>query len=63
MADKSTYRAPGEKELKPGDKAWAGTPGTGQALCPDCGGSGKIEGRPCPTCEGTGIVIEGLAGG
>ena len=28
--------------LNPGDEAAPGTPGTGEAVCPDCGGSGKI---------------------
>lgn len=62
MAQREPPHAPGGKEMKPGDKAWSGTPGTGEALCPDCGGSGKIEGRPCPTCDGSGIVIEGIGG-
>jgi hypothetical protein len=49
--------------LNPGDMAAPGTPGTGENLCPDCGGDGKLEGRPCPTCGGSGKVIEGIGGG
>lgn len=47
----------------PGDDAPAGTPGTGEAICPDCEGTGKREGRACPTCGGTGKVIQGIGGG
>jgi hypothetical protein len=50
--------------LKPGDEALPGTPGTGEDICPNCGGTGKLtNGSECPTCEGTGRVIEGIGGG
>lgn len=49
--------------LNPGDDAKPGTPGTGENLCPDCGGSGKVGAGPCRTCGGTGKVIEGVGGG
>ena len=49
--------------LNPGDEAAAGTPGTGENLCPHCGGSGDHDGTPCEVCGGTGKVTEGLAGG
>ena len=26
--------------------------------CPDCVGSGRVEGADCPTCGGTGTVVE-----
>jgi RecJ-like exonuclease len=48
---------------RPGDEAPDGTPGTGEALCPDCEGSGKRDGRACPTCGGTGKVVQGIGGG
>lgn len=48
--------------MSPGDEAPAGTPGTGEDLCPDCGGSGKRDGRECPTCQGTGKVTVGIGG-
>jgi len=50
-------------ELKSGDEARPGTPGTGEALCPDCAGKGRIEGRTCPTCAGTGKIVAGIGGG
>jgi hypothetical protein len=45
-----------------GDDAAPGTPGTGEDVCPDCQGSGTLSGKPCETCEGTGIVIKGIGG-
>jgi len=53
----------GAARPSPGDDARPGTPGTGENVCPKCGGSGKVAGAPCPKCEGTGVVIEGTAGG
>lgn len=47
----------------PGDEAAPGTPGSGENLCPRCGGSGRIEGDECSECGGTGKVIEGIGGG
>ncbi|MGP7794694.1 hypothetical protein [Sphingomonas sp. CLY1604] len=49
--------------MAPGDQAPAGTPGTGENVCPRCNGSGRIDDGSCPTCDGTGIVIEGIGGG
>ena len=48
--------------LNPGDQAVPGTPGTGENLCPDCGGTGRIDAGECPTCGGTGKVVEGIGG-
>lgn len=47
---------------RPGDQAPEGTPGTGEALCPVCGGTGKTDGRNCENCGGTGKIIEGVGG-
>ncbi len=52
----------GSPKLNPGDDAPPGTPGTGENLCPVCGGSGQTENKPCTNCGGTGKVIEGLGG-
>jgi hypothetical protein len=47
-----------------GDDAPPGTPGTGEALCPACGGSGSVAGGArCPECNGTGKVTRGIGGG
>ncbi len=48
--------------MSPGDQAPAGTPGTGEDVCPKCGGKGQVRGQPCPNCEGTGKVIVGIGG-
>ncbi|WP_144637715.1 hypothetical protein [Bordetella genomosp. 13] len=49
-------------EVNPGDDAPAGTPGTGEVPCPDCQGSGQVQGRTCQTCAGTGKVVKGVGG-
>jgi len=49
--------------LRPGDEAPPGTPGTGETVCRECGGSGRTgEGKTCPACEGTGKVNVGIGG-
>jgi hypothetical protein len=48
---------------RPGDEAPAGTPGTGENICRECGGRGvTASGQPCPTCKGTGRVTVGIGG-
>lgn len=49
-------------KLNPGDQAPPGTPGTGENLCPDCGGKGRVDGKACATCGGSGKIIEGIGG-
>ena len=46
--------------IHPGDEAAEGTPGTGQATCRECGGSGGAASGPCPSCAGSGTVTAGL---
>jgi hypothetical protein len=46
--------------LDSGDEAAARTPGTGEAVCQRCGGSGKVAGALCPTCGGSGKVVHGI---
>ena len=50
-------------DMAPGDEVPADAPSAGVNLCPDCGGSGEKDGSPCPTCEGTGQVVEAVGGG
>ncbi|MBK1660137.1 hypothetical protein [Paracraurococcus ruber] len=51
------------RALNPGDVAQPGTAATGEGPCPDCQGKGSVGGQACRTCGGTGIVIQGVAGG
>jgi hypothetical protein len=46
----------------PGDEAPPGTPGTGEAVCPQCGGSGRDGDASCANCDGSGKVIQGVGG-
>lgn len=48
--------------MSPGDEAPAGTPGTGETVCPGCGGSGRGANGDCPVCQGTGKVTVGIGG-
>jgi len=55
--------SPGSREqLRPGDEAPPGAPGSGEDVCPSCGGSGRKGGAACPTCGGTGRITEGIGG-
>ena len=56
--------ASGGANMKPGDEAPPGTPGTGEDVCPECSGKGQLKsGGQCPNCGGSGKVIKGVAGG
>lgn len=52
-----------EAAMAPGDEAMPGTPGTGEGLCPECSGSGKVDGRNCGNCLGRGRVIKAISAG
>ena len=42
----------------PGDEAAPGAPQTGEVACPECHGSGRVQGGACPNCGGTGQVTQ-----
>ena len=42
----------------PGDEAAPGAPQTGEAICPECGGTGRAGEGACPHCGGTGQVVQ-----
>lgn len=48
--------------LKPGDEAAPDAPAAGENVCRTCAGTGRQNGKPCPVCEGTGRVTEGIGG-
>jgi DnaJ-class molecular chaperone len=49
-------------KLNPGDEAARGTPGTGEDICPQCHGKGRIGNAACPNCGGTGRIVVGIGG-
>lgn len=52
----------GTDHTAPGDEALRGTPGTGENLCRECNGTGVVDHKPCPACEGSGKVVQGVGG-
>jgi DnaJ-class molecular chaperone len=68
MTDRPDKTAPagqqqGTEMMAPGDEAPPGTPGTGEDVCPACGGSGRIDRQDCDTCLGRGRVIKAISAG
>jgi DnaJ-class molecular chaperone len=53
----------GSEMMAPGDEAPPGRPGTGEDVCPGCGGSGQGDGQECETCLGRGRVIKAISAG
>lgn len=51
------------RPMAPGDQAPPGTPGTGEDVCPRCGGSGRLGANACPECGGRGRIVKGIGGG
>lgn len=49
--------------MRPGDEAPPEEPTTGDNICPDCSGSGELDGAECATCGGSGTVAEAVGGG
>ncbi len=47
-------------QTNPGGEAPAGTPGTGEDVCPECHGTGRLDGSECVECGGTGVVPDGV---
>lgn len=50
-------------DLTPGDEAPPGEPSAGENVCPECGGSGELDGGDCANCGGSGMVVEAVGGG
>ncbi len=48
--------------MNPGDDAPAGTPGTGENICPVCNGAGRLRGASCANCGGSGRIVAGIGG-
>ena len=60
--DQPAGQAPSDVPMSPGDDAPEGTPGTGEDICPQCGGSGREGDGTCRNCQGTGKVNVGIGG-
>jgi DnaJ-class molecular chaperone len=50
------------RSLNPGDEALPGTPGTGEDVCPQCHGKGRVDGLRCENCGGSGKIVEAIGG-
>jgi RecJ-like exonuclease len=48
--------------MNPGDEAPRGTPGTGEDVCPECHGTGRLDGQKCENCGGSGKIIRAIGG-
>ncbi|HSV44758.1 MAG TPA: hypothetical protein VLJ58_03115 [Ramlibacter sp.] len=59
----SAAQPSGATPMNPADQAPPGSPATGEAVCPRCGGSGRQGPATCPDCGGTGKVTQGIGGG
>lgn len=62
MTSESQPGTRGAGDTNPGDEASPGTPGTGEMTCPECHGSGKLNGAPCGNCGGSGKIIKAIGG-
>lgn len=48
--------------MNKGDEAPRGTSGTGEDVCPECHGTGCLQGRPREDCGGSGKIIRVIGG-
>ena len=49
--------------MNPGDEVPPGSPAGGETICPECHGTGELQGKgACPNCGGTGKIIQGIGG-
>ncbi|MEK8092759.1 hypothetical protein WOC76_09540 [Methylocystis sp. IM3] len=59
------------RQRTPEDDPAPGAPGTGEDICPECRGTGRKTDfdtgarfdAPCPRCDGSGRIVEGIGGG
>lgn len=58
----SSVARPNRTGLNPGDQASPNTAGSGEAICPECRGTGQANNGACRHCGGTGKIIAGIGG-
>jgi DnaJ-class molecular chaperone len=51
-----TPQQPTSSGTKPGDEVAPGTPQSGEAICPQCAGAGRVADAVCPSCGGSGKI-------
>jgi DnaJ-class molecular chaperone len=54
---KKPVESPEASGKRNGDEVAPGTPQSGEAICPACGGTGRIDDKACPDCEGSGKIV------
>jgi DnaJ-class molecular chaperone len=55
---------PSEQPIPTLDAQTGEPPSAGENICSQCSGAGRLtDGAPCPRCDGTGKVLEGIGGG
>ena len=46
-------------KMNPGDEVAPGSPDSGEAICPECGGEGRLaDSKDCESCGGTGKITQ-----
>ena len=51
-----------DESMAPGDEAPPEGAPAGEMVCSECSGSGRVDGEPCPECEGRGTVVQAIGG-
>ena len=54
---------PRHERMRPGDEAPPEEPAAAENVCPECGGSGRVDDQSCENCRGTGKIEEAVGGG
>jgi DnaJ-class molecular chaperone len=62
MANERSRPLSDASKTNPGDEAPRGSAGSGEDVCPECHGSGKVQGQPCRNCGGSGRVTRAIGG-
>ena len=55
--ERRNLRSPSDDEKKNTDTVPPTTPFAAENFCRKCGGTGKLNGSPCPDCHGSGKVV------
>jgi hypothetical protein len=61
-SEQGSVPSPGTEQANP-ERVAPGTPGAGENICRECGGSGRKDDKQCPACGGSGVVTTPIGGG